>query len=1132
MNAEQDNLLWQIGQPDSDYRELALAGRYTEFLQRFPYGVRFHVGQSDARRDWSYIHPGPADTWAGSRTHPFLILFQMDEVPAGVCRFTANLVNTHYGAAPVLEVRVNGRYSCRFRLPTGGDDASLADPRAGRAHTLSFLFSSKHLQRGENSLILTVVEGSWLLYDAVMLEAGLQLPETPSVQNLAGQSPPLFRRIGGRLRQAVRVRLNNVGLEGEVEAGIANVADSVQKVSLIPGDNTFHLFMPPLKQTQTLRVFVRTGDRQWQTEFEGQPERRWKIFVAPSTHTDIGYTDWQERVFQRHNENTQIACQACETHPNFRWNLEVAYQAALFRQEHPPRFWRTLVPRIREGRIGLQGLYLNMLTGLCSGEEMVRVVTRAQVLARSCNLGKVLAANLTDVPTAVGTLPMFLRQAGVSYFAEAVNQYHAPLFAHADPRLVQAPFWWEGLDGSRVLAILTDSYGYVRRLNLTGSLEEAEAQVISYLRGFASRDYPGDAVYAYGGFFDNEPLDPRYADTIARWNEQWAYPQIVLSTVEEFFRYVEENYGGSLPVFRGDFGVYWEDGAGSTAHETALVRWAKRRIETAEGWLALVKAHQRGRLFPSGEVHRAWEEVLFFDEHTWGAWCSVSDPESEQTRHQWAFKQAYALRAAQRAEELERRAEKARSLLPRTKRDLASGGAQAVVAWNEFSWKRDVPCAATPPDATERWRIKDATTGRVLPVQRQGSRLYFLAEQVPPMGYASFVLEPLEPPRTAPLLKQTGDPWTWEGAGYRLQIDHGTGSIVSLKDVKRNREWVDRSAGYGLNQFLYVLGGEGTRLMYPHLAEPRYEVYSHTRASVELLENGAVRAVLVVRRAGAKVAPLDTFIVLWRTGRLEFLNVLHKQETLAREAGYFAFPFRFADQKAIRGFVELPYGVLQVENEQIPGGCREWYTTHSFAALSDGHSTVLLATPHNPLLTFGDFFKGLWRGKLGNLNGSVFAYVFNNYWDTNYKASQGGDMVFGFALQLSEAAFNPAAATRFGWETLAGMCDPRRPNLSPLEELHPARHLLDPPSQSLLQVHCPGDAVVVGGLTWEDDRLYIRLYNTATRRMHARVQFGRWTPHEAWRTDLVGRPQAKLATHASGVSVEVPARSIITLALR
>lgn len=235
--------------------------------------------------------------------------------------------------------------------------------------------------------------------------------------------------------------------------------------------------------------------------------------------------------------------------------------------------------------------------------------------------------------------------------------------------------------------------------------------------------------------------------------------------------------------------------------------------------------------------------------------------------------------------------------------------------------------------------------------------------------------------------------------------------------------------------------------------------------------------------------------------------MLHKEATLTKEAGYFAFPFRFAEPKAIKRFVELPYGILQVEREQLPGGCREWYATHSFAALSDGRTTAYLATPYAPLLTFNDFFKGLWRGKLEGLNGSLFAYVFNNYWDTNYKASQGGEMVFGFTFNLRDEAFDPTTATHFGWESLAMMRAPSDPTNGPLQEATTLSQLPVPVAQSLLQVHPPGGTVVVGGITWEDKRLCIRLYNTGSMPVQTHLEFSRMDAKRS----LANRPCRKTA---------------------
>ena len=65
--AREQATVFQIGKPDGDYAEFALAGDFNAYTRQFPHDVDFVVGQSDAKRDWPFIHPGPTDAWAGGR---------------------------------------------------------------------------------------------------------------------------------------------------------------------------------------------------------------------------------------------------------------------------------------------------------------------------------------------------------------------------------------------------------------------------------------------------------------------------------------------------------------------------------------------------------------------------------------------------------------------------------------------------------------------------------------------------------------------------------------------------------------------------------------------------------------------------------------------------------------------------------------------------------------------------------------------------------------------------------------------------------------------------------------------------------------------------------------------------------
>lgn len=1110
-------LIWQIGKPGNSYKEFAIAGDYQSFASRFPRGVSYRVGESRPEQDWPYVHPGPDDQWAGSKSHPFHIYFSLDRLPAGACRLTIDLANTHYGAPPLLQVEINDRQPYTYQLPAGRDDRSLTDPAFGRSHRVSLAFPSSHLHLGQNVIALTDIRGSWMLYDSVRLESGGDIPTTPKITSVQAESTVLFRRVGGELRQIVRVRVANVGLEGPAVVSLTGPNSAERQVTLISGENVFDIPIRPFETAATATATVRSGAQAASAPFAAKPERKWTVYVGPSAHTDIGYTDLQEKTFQRHIHNTLAALEACAKNPQFKWNLEVAFQAYLFSRTRPKEFAQ-LMHRAREGRIGVQGSYLNMLTGLCSGEELIECFSRAQTLSRS-NGFRVESANISDVPTTVGTLPMLLSGSGVKYFAEAVNSQRGPLFAGAAKSFKQSPFWWESPDGSRILALFSEQYAQASTIGLATSTDELSKRLPNWLKQFDRSDYAPDAVYVYGAFSDNLPIDPKYADIAAEWNRTWEYPKIVVSRVDEFFRYVEKNAGSRLPTLRGDFGVYWEDGAGSSALETAISRRARTRLESAERWLAL--ASLRGSSFPAEAVGDAWDNVLFYDEHTWGAWCATSQPYSEQTKKQWEYKAAYATTAAKQADKLVRSAQAAISAPGQT----AAAGKYVVVA-NEQSWARYVLARVPLPPRAGELRVRDGETGRLLPAQRTNGGLIFEAHDVPPLGVRSYRLEAGKPEAGTPLLQAASDRWTWRFGARTVRFSPSTGAIVELKDGGRN--WVNAESGQGINQFIYALGGKNTRMVEQSLRTPKLDVISPTQAKISLLENGPLRAVLRVETEGANLPAVESHIIFAKGGAIDFVNVVHKKETLELEAGYFAFPFNLS--RPARTFVELPYGIIEAEHEQLPGACRDWHSANGFVAASDGAHTAILSSREAPLLTIGDIFRGQWRKKLEGPMASIYSYAFNNYWDTNYRAGQGGHLVFTYSLQLVNGPFDPAAATRFGAESLAAACDPAATDSVTQTGTVEALISRSPDLPAAVGLRVAGDQVVVGRITRRNGALLVRLYNPGTKPARAQVSAPGYRSADIRPADLAGYPLPSAGS--AGKSVTVPPRGLATLLIR
>ena len=173
--AADDKPLWQIGSPDGNYAEFALAGTVHgnwDYAWDWTRKVVFTVGESNPKQDWPYIQPGPADKWAGSTPHTYTILFGLKSVPKeGDCVLDLRLVDTQYNIPPRLRIAINGK-GCEEEMPKGnGDDSAWGHPEQGKKQAIQIKFPAGDLHAGNNEIEITTLSGSWVLYDSVALLA-------------------------------------------------------------------------------------------------------------------------------------------------------------------------------------------------------------------------------------------------------------------------------------------------------------------------------------------------------------------------------------------------------------------------------------------------------------------------------------------------------------------------------------------------------------------------------------------------------------------------------------------------------------------------------------------------------------------------------------------------------------------------------------------------------------------------------------------------------------------------------------------------------------------------------------------------------------------------------------------------
>lgn len=170
--------IWRIGENNNSSADLALGpSEYKKFLSRdFGFEDKYYlIGNSVASQDFPYVLPGPDDTWGGTwgtsgwRTHEVNILFGIKDLPSGSnWKLIIDLVDSNPKKS-LLKVNINS-HQTKFLLK-GATDASLTGTTTGSVERIIEIpVGDKVIHKGGNCITITVLEGSWVVFDHLKLE--------------------------------------------------------------------------------------------------------------------------------------------------------------------------------------------------------------------------------------------------------------------------------------------------------------------------------------------------------------------------------------------------------------------------------------------------------------------------------------------------------------------------------------------------------------------------------------------------------------------------------------------------------------------------------------------------------------------------------------------------------------------------------------------------------------------------------------------------------------------------------------------------------------------------------------------------------------------------------------------------
>ncbi len=727
-----------------------------------------------------------------------------------------------------------------------------------------------------------------------------------------------------------------------------------------------------------------------------------EVTVVSKTHFDIGYTDLASNVLE-HYRTTMIdkalaVCeQARELPPGerFVWTLPGWPLSHILGPLQTSERRERIAAMIREGRLVWHALPGTTHTESLELEDLVRGMGFSSRLARQFGQELPCDAKMTDVPSHAWALPTILARAGVTFLHLGCNRL-------STPPDVPVLFWWEGPDGSRVLTMQSPAYG-------TGLTPPA--------------DWPHAVWLALIHTSDNQgpPTPEQMQNLLVQAKSELSGAKIRTGRLSDFADAILAEKP-ELPVVRADMPDTWIHGIMSMPVECGLARRVRPLIGATESLGTLLDLWRVGDVDMSGTIAEAYEQSFLFGEHTWGmdakrfprlygqAWQDEYDKGTfVKLEQSWGQHAAYI----RRVEEL------IRPTLGEGMRALAGAvnvEGTRIVVFNPLAWSRD-DVVSLPWSQATVGKVRDLETGRSGAAELKDGRLSFVAHNVPPLGYRTFVLD------SAGAVSPTGKT-AWQRADssdalqvvenrrWRVRIDMTRGTITSLYDKQTDQNLAGEIDGIGLGQFLYErydadgisrfldvytrgkapwLEGDFGKPGMPPAAQVPHSVFSPFRFS-HSIDHGPVSTRIILTAQPSELFNGRVSLTIHLYEDLPFVDfewkVSDKQATPWPEAGWLCLPLR-VDQPRFRlgrlgCIVDPARDVQRSANHMVYA-----LTTGLTVTGPDGKGAGICPID-SPLVCLDE--RGLWKFSRDFVPKRPMAYVnlFNNQWSTNFVQWVGG----------------------------------------------------------------------------------------------------------------------------------------------
>ena len=607
----------------------------------------------------------------------------------------------------------------------------------------------------------------------------------------------------------------------------------------------------------------------------GDPEEG-MVHLTGHSHIDTAWLWPLRETVRKCGRTFSTACRLLEEYPNYVFSCSQP-QLYAYTKEFYPTLYEQIRHWISEGRWECGGgMWVEADCNVPSGESLIRQILHGLAFFAAEFGVRPHTCWLPDVFGYPASLPGILLGCGLTSFFTTKLHWQArnPFPAHL--------FWWEGIDGSAVLAHIPDLKA---NYNGTPNPEQLRIAWDKYAEKGAYQELLMPFGFGDGGGGPT-PTMLEFADRAGAFP---GVPRCRQGPTERFFDDVARS-APELPTWVGE--LYLETHRGTYTTQSAIKRAnRKNEILLGEAELAcslrdMMQADSSPEAWRS--LRHAWEMLLLLQFHDILPGSSIGEVYTEALKkHHEIHTAACAARDAALT-----------AILP-------SGPDSRMFLFNALSWERSDPVEVTIRDRGETVELTgpegEKFAAQVVDRSGDNARIVFVPPRVPGIGYTGFEVTPALSPRPSSFLVEGTK---IETPFYSLQLAPD-GSLSRLYDKAAAREVL--APGEQANRLmLYQDGPEHEAAWNIHAEFEKREYSWDAGTEVAVVEDGPVRLV-VRRRAARKATRLEQDMILWAAHpRIDWITRVdwHERQTLLKAV----FPLAVRAENAS---YEIQFGVVR-----------------------------------------------------------------------------------------------------------------------------------------------------------------------------------------------------------------------------